>query len=133
MDQYSIFKTLHIVGVVMFVGNIAVTGWWKVMADRTRDPKIIAFAQAQVTLTDYVFTAGGIVLLGIGALGAARAGGLSLTQTPWIALGNALFVASGVVWTSSLGPSSSPGLVSRMIQRSVRTWVRGMSRTKFET
>ena len=29
------------------------------MADRTRDPKIIAFAQRQVTLTDWVFTFGG--------------------------------------------------------------------------
>ena len=39
-----------------------------------------------------------------------------------------------VVVTGSSGPSvSSPGLASRMIQRSVSTWVRGMSRTKFAT
>jgi catechol 2,3-dioxygenase-like lactoylglutathione lyase family enzyme len=33
------------------------------MADRTRDPTIIAFAQRQVTLTDFVFTAGGVALI----------------------------------------------------------------------
>jgi len=39
--------------VVAFLGNIIVTGWWKLMADRTRDPRVIAFAQRQVTTTDY--------------------------------------------------------------------------------
>src|SRR5207253_1963429 len=38
-----------------------------------------------------------------------------------------------VVVTSSLGLSSSPGSGSRMIQRSVRTWLFGMSRTKLRT
>lgn len=63
MDStYLILKSLHIVGAVIFLGNIIVTGWWKVMADRTGDPKIIAFAQRQVTFTDFVFTAGGAAL-----------------------------------------------------------------------
>src|SRR5581483_5185550 len=38
-----------------------------------------------------------------------------------------------VVDTSSLGPSSSPASGSRMIHRSVRTWLFGMSRTKLRT
>ena len=38
-----------------------------------------------------------------------------------------------VVTGSSGPPVSSPGFGSRMIQRSVSTWVRGMSRTKFST
>src|SRR5581483_1984829 len=38
-----------------------------------------------------------------------------------------------VVATSTRGPPSSPGAGGRMIQRSVRTWLRGMSRTKFAT
>ncbi len=104
MDSYLIFKTIHIVGVVIFVGNIAVTGWWKTMANRTSDPKIIAFAQRQVALTDYVFTAGGIVLLLIGGMGAAHAGNLPLAETPWIAHGGMLFVASGIVWFAILIP-----------------------------
>ena len=64
MDStYLTLKSLHIVGAVVFLGNIIVTGWWKVMADRTRDSRIIAFAQRQVTLTDFVFTAGGVALI----------------------------------------------------------------------
>ena len=49
----------NLLGVVIFLGNITVTGWWKLMADRTGDSKIISFAQRQVTLTDYVVTTGG--------------------------------------------------------------------------
>ena len=63
MDTYLLLKFLHLLGVVLFLGNIIVTGWWKSMADRTRDPKIIAFAQSQVSATDRVFTLGGIIIL----------------------------------------------------------------------
>jgi len=45
MDNYLLLKSLHVLGVVIFLGNIIVTGWWKVMADKTRESKIIAFAQ----------------------------------------------------------------------------------------
>ncbi|HPH07259.1 MAG TPA: DUF2269 family protein, partial [Methylotenera sp.] len=57
-DTYLWLKTIHILGVVLFLGNIIITGWWKVMADNTKNAQVIAFAQRQVTLTDYVFTAG---------------------------------------------------------------------------
>jgi uncharacterized membrane protein len=33
---------VHLFGVVIFLGNIIVTAFWKVMADRTRDPRNIA-------------------------------------------------------------------------------------------
>ena len=62
-NTYLWLKTLHLLGVVLFLGNIIVTGWWKNMADRTKNAQIIAFAQRQVTLTDYIFTAGGAAIL----------------------------------------------------------------------
>ena len=90
MDSYLLLKTLHLVGVVIFLGNIIVTAWWKVMADRTRDPKIIAFAQRQVTLTDWVFTFGGVTLVAIGGYGNAALHGMPLPPLmsctfPWTA------------------------------------------------
>ena len=37
MDNlYLWLKVVHIFGVVLFLGNIIVTGWWKNMADRTK-------------------------------------------------------------------------------------------------
>lgn len=103
MDTYSLLKSLHIVGIILFVGNIIVTGWWKTMANRTRDPAIVAFAQRQVTLTDWVFTLGGVVLLAIGGYGNALLHGISF-RTPWVLIGNVLFIASGLIWIAVLVP-----------------------------
>jgi uncharacterized membrane protein len=118
MDSYLLLKTLHIVGVVLFIGNIIVTAWWKVMADRTRDPKIIAFAQRQVTLTDWVFTFGGIVLVAIGGYGNAALHGIPMTLA-WLAWGNALFILSGVIWVAVLIP------VQTKLARIARTFADG--------
>jgi uncharacterized membrane protein len=46
-SSYFILKALHVTGVVVFLGNIIVTAWWKMAADRTRDPPTIAYAQRQ--------------------------------------------------------------------------------------
>lgn len=106
MDLYLALKSVHVVGVVLFVGNIIVTGWWKVMADRTGDPVIIAFAQRQVTLTDWVFTLGGVCLVTAAGCGNALLHDIPFT-TPWIVWGEALFIASGVVWIAVLVPVQS--------------------------
>lgn len=101
---YLWLKTVHIVGAVLFLGNIIVTGWWKVMADRTRDPRVVAFAQRQVTLTDYVFTLGGVLLvLGTG-LANVHLSGLRYADNPWLEWGVGLFIASGVIWVAVLVP-----------------------------
>jgi uncharacterized membrane protein len=103
VELYLVMKSLHVVGAILFVGNIIVSGWWKAMADRTRDPRIIAFAQGQVTLTDWAFTLSGIVLLALSGAAGAAIGGLP-AATPWIATGSALFGASGVIWIAILVP-----------------------------
>ena len=33
--SYETFKVIHLLGVMLFLGNIIVTGVWKVLADRT--------------------------------------------------------------------------------------------------
>lgn len=103
MDAYSVLKILHLLGVVLFIGNIIVTAWWKVMADFTRNPVIIAFAQRQVTLTDWVFTLGGVLLVMLGGPINAVWHDMDLT-TPWLLWGNVLFAASGVIWVVALVP-----------------------------
>ncbi|MEN8128993.1 MAG: DUF2269 family protein, partial [Pseudomonadota bacterium] len=46
--NYLLLKLLHILGGIIFVGNIIVTAFWKIMADRTRDAGIAAFGQRVV-------------------------------------------------------------------------------------
>jgi len=61
-NSYLAFKSIHVFGVILFLGNVIVSAWWKFKADRTKNPSVIAFAQRQVTLTDFVFTAPGALL-----------------------------------------------------------------------
>jgi len=103
-NTYLWLKSLHLLGVVLFLGNIIITGWWKTMADRTKNPVIIAFAQRQVTLTDWVFTVGGVILILAGGLGNALLHDMDYLHTYWLAWGTWLFVASGIIWAVVLIP-----------------------------
>jgi uncharacterized membrane protein len=102
--SYETLKTIHILGVVIFLGNITITGVWKYCADKTGRPEVIAFGQRLVTLTDWVFTLGGSILISAGGFGMARVAGLSITDTAWIRHGLTLFLASGVIWVLILIP-----------------------------
>ena len=102
--MYLALKSLHIVGVILFLGNIIVTAWWKVMANLNGDPKVVSFAQRQVTLTDFVFTAGGVLLITVGGVGSAMLSHLDMTHTRWLMWGRWLFTASGVIWIVVLIP-----------------------------
>ena len=103
--SYETFKVVHLLGVILFLGNIIVTGAWKVLADRTGEPRVIAYAQRVVTLTDWIFTAGGAALILIGAYGMAAVGHLDLRGSAWLIWGQAIFVASGVIWLIILIPT----------------------------
>jgi len=103
MDGYPLLKLLHVLGAVLLLGNIMVTAWWKGMADRTRNPAVIAFAQRQVTLTDFAFTATGVLLLAGSGYAMVFAGPWSL-DTPWLDWGQSLFFATGLIWVGVLIP-----------------------------
>ena len=95
--------TLHILGVVLFLGNIIVTAVWKMLADRTRDPSVVAYAQRLVTITDVAFTATGAgLILVAGQVLAGRFGGVF--GPSWLTWGWSLFIASGVIWLAVLVP-----------------------------
>lgn len=97
-DSYLVLKTLHILGIIVFYGNILVSSWWKAMAVRTGKPEVIAFAQRQVTLSDIWFTTiGSIVILATG-VGNAHLHDTLPVDSPWMMWSLWLFMASGVIW-----------------------------------
>ena len=61
--QYQMLKFLHVLGVILLIGNVTITAFWKVFADRSNDPLVIAEAQRIVILADWFFTLAGIVLI----------------------------------------------------------------------
>ena len=102
--MYSLFKTIHIIGVVILIGNVTITAYWKVLADRTSDTKLIAHAQQGVTVADWIFTLAGIILILAGGYGAAWVAGLDVTGPAWLIVGQLLFATSGLIWLGILVP-----------------------------
>lgn len=101
---YLVFKMLHLLGVILLIGNVTVTSIWKVFADRTRDPHTIRFAQRMVTLTDWSLTCTAIALLAVGGYGMVWQVGMALFEPGWLLWGQLLFVVSGVIWLGVLVP-----------------------------
>lgn len=104
MAAFNIFKFVHILGVILLLGNITVTAVWKVFADRTRDAGIIAFGQRLVTGTDFGLTVPGIVLTMVGGYGAMIEAQYAFPGPLWLLWSQICFVLAGLIWLGVLIP-----------------------------
>ncbi|MBI3774501.1 MAG: DUF2269 domain-containing protein [Gammaproteobacteria bacterium] len=96
-------KSLHILGACLFLGNIIVSAFWKVLADRTGNYSVIRFATRLVNITDTVFTGlGATLLLVTGHVLAGNYGGIY--SNGWILWSYVLFGISGAIWVAVLVP-----------------------------
>jgi uncharacterized membrane protein len=102
--SHNAWLSLHILGVVLFLGNIIVTAVWKLLADRTANPAVVAYAQRLVTVTDVAFTASGVIFILVAGMVMAEDYGGVFAGPLWLTLGWSLFVASGVIWLAALIP-----------------------------
>lgn len=95
-------RLMHLVGSVLFMGNILVTAAWASLGRRNRDPEVIRFLVRGILLTDAIFTVPGVILLTLngGILGTVffRAG------APWMMISVGLFAVTGIVWGVLLIP-----------------------------
>ena len=103
-SMYLFLKLLHIFAVVLFLGNIIVGVFWKAIADKTRDPRLMAFAMDGIIRSDRVFTMPGVFLILLGGFGAAGIGRLPMIRTPWILWSIILYTISGVAFMGWLVP-----------------------------
>lgn len=94
---------IHVLGAVIFLGNLIVTFFWKLMANRSEDPAILAFSQRMVTKTDRLFTALGATLLAVSGYLYAVKFNLSVTES-WLLWAQVAFYASAVLWVLILLP-----------------------------
>lgn len=132
-DSYLILKTLHVIGAVVLLGNAVVTGFWKAMADRTGDIRVIRFAVRLVALTDILFTLVGAALVFSSGLINAMLHGMDFLEIRWMRWGLGLLAASGAIWGAVLIPLqirltkivqsvSDTGPVPADYDRLSRTW-----------
>ena len=97
MDAALILRWLHVVGATVLLGTGASIAFFMVMADRSKDTRIIAHTAGAVVIADWIFTATAVVLQPItGALLAMQVG-WPLSEG-WIVLSLALYVITGLFW-----------------------------------
>ena len=97
MEWLHIVRWLHIIGATILLGTGSGIAFFMLMANRTRDPKIIAHPARTVVTADYLFTALAVILQPVTGALLAHAIGWKLSE-PWIALSLALYVATGMFW-----------------------------------
>ena len=102
--MYLILKLLHILSVIVFLGNITTGLFWKARADHTRDPHLIAHALEGIIASDRWFTIPGVVGILAFGLGAAILAGLPLLHTGWLLWALVLFSISGVAFVAQVIP-----------------------------
>jgi uncharacterized membrane protein len=102
--MYLWLKLVHILAVVMFVGNIVTGVFWHRHALKTRDPRLIAHAMDGVIRSDRLFTLPGVVMILASGILAAIQGGFPILGTGWILWTLVLFGISGLVFGMRLAP-----------------------------
>lgn len=102
--MYLWLKLAHVLGVVMFLGNIVTGVFWHKHALATRDPKLLAHAMDGVRRSDRLFTMPGVFLILGSGIWAAIEGGLPMLGTPWILWTIVLFAVSGTVFGARIAP-----------------------------
>ncbi len=103
--MYAGLMFLHILGVVVFVGNIITAALWKTRADRSGDLATIAYAQRTVVLADWMFTLPGALLVVIGGYGMAATRPWPLHGLRWLEMGQGLFWLAVIIWLAVLVPA----------------------------
>jgi uncharacterized membrane protein len=96
--MYLVFKLIHVLAVVLFLGNITVGLFWKNFADRTKDPAIIAHTIDGIIRADRIFTIPAVFAILIGGVGAAVIADIPMLGTGWLLWGIVMFVVAGVAF-----------------------------------
>ncbi|MEJ0086034.1 MAG: DUF2269 family protein [Pseudomonadota bacterium] len=101
---YLLVKSLHIVSVVLFLGNIITGVFWKFHADRTGELRARAQALDGIIASDRWFTTPGVILIIATGVILAWLMDYPLLTTKWIGWSLVLFGISGAAFSFFVAP-----------------------------
>jgi len=88
----------------MFLGNITVGIFWKMFAQKSKDPDKIAFTFKGIIKADRIFTMPGVIGIILFGIAGAVHGGYPILGTGWILWSIILFIISGIAFMAKLAP-----------------------------
>ena len=101
---YLLLKSLHVISVVLFLGNVITGIFWKIHADLSGDLRARAQALDGIIKSDKVFTVPGVLLIIVTGVALALVGKLPILGTPWILWSLVLFGVAGATFGARVGP-----------------------------
>lgn len=104
MTTYALLKTVHIIAVVLFLGNIITGVFWKLHADRTADARIVAHTMRGIIGADRIFTGPSVLLLTLAGVAAALVGDIPIFRTEWVLWSIVLLAIAGFSFGTQVGP-----------------------------
>jgi uncharacterized membrane protein len=104
MNYYLLLKLVHIVAVIVFMGNIFTGLFWMRQADKTNDLSIISFTIKNIIKSDRWFTVPGVIIITAGGISAALYSSTPILRTGWIFWPIVLFTLSGIIFSWKLIP-----------------------------
>lgn len=102
--EHTYFKLIHIVAVMIFLGNIITGLFWMRFAVKTRDVKIIRYTMRTIIKLDRYFTVPGVVVITAAGIFAAIYGHFPILGTGWILWSIIMFTISGIVFGVRVAP-----------------------------
>ena len=101
---YFYLKLLHVLAVIIFLGNIITGLFWMRLAVKTKDLKIISHSINGVIRSDRLFTVPGVVFIIAAGIFTAIFGHYPLIHTGWILWSIILFSVSGISFGWKIAP-----------------------------
>lgn len=95
--MYHVLMSLHVIGAAVLLGTGAGIAFFMVMAQKGRDPALIAHVAGIVVVADTVFTATAAIVQPITGFLMAKHQGWPLTEG-WLMLALILYVVVGAFW-----------------------------------
>ena len=102
--NYSYLKLIHLIAVMIFLGNIVTGLFWMHIAVKTKDLKIISFVMKGIIKADRYFTLPGVVIITAGGFLAAIYGNFPILRTGWIFWSVIMFSISGLAFAFKVAP-----------------------------
>jgi uncharacterized membrane protein len=102
--EYSLYKLLHVLGVIIFLGNIITGLFWMRFAVSTKNVTIIAHTMKGIIAADNYFTTPGVIVITAAGIMTAIIGHFPILSTGWILWPIILFIISGGAFMAAVAP-----------------------------
>ena len=102
--DYIYFKLIHVLAVMIYLGNIIAGLFWLQIAKKTKDLKIITFTVKSIRDADRYFVIPGVIVITAGGFLTAIFGHYPILHSGWIFWSIIMFSISGLAFAFRVAP-----------------------------